>query len=135
MFIYNQVSTVEFFHKKTIFVMMASIVAAGLNVVLNSIFIPIYDFYAAGYTTLACYIVYATLHYANMRHISQKHYGRNLFDSKFLISWSIFILLVTVGISFLYKFIVIRYMTVLVFVLILIWKRNYFLSMIKSIRK
>ncbi len=41
---------------KTQFLMAASMAAAGANVVLNFIFIRLFGYIAAGYTTLACYM-------------------------------------------------------------------------------
>ena len=39
----------------------ASMAAAGANVVLNFIFIRLFGYIAAGYTTLACYMLYLSL--------------------------------------------------------------------------
>ena len=44
-------------------------IAAGLNVILNIIFIPKGGFIAAGYTTLCAYIVLSLMHYINMKRI------------------------------------------------------------------
>lgn len=52
----------EYYSKKTIYIMLGTSVAAVLNVVLNYIFIQVFGFVAAAYTTLAAYIVYLILH-------------------------------------------------------------------------
>lgn len=57
---------------------VATMIAAGLNVVLNLIFIPKYGYVAAAYTTLACYIIYYIIHIFFSRRIQ----GSFLYDMK-----------------------------------------------------
>ena len=52
MFIYQQFVNVLFYYKNTKTILLVSIFSAILNIILNSIIIPIYGFIAAGYTTL-----------------------------------------------------------------------------------
>lgn len=73
MFSYDLFAKFEFYYEKTRFIMFASVFGAGLNVVLNYIFIRIYGYYAAAYTTLFCYIVYVMAHYAFMRRICNRY--------------------------------------------------------------
>ena len=82
---YNLFSTVEFYHKKTTLVMVATVASAVLNVVLNAIFIPLCGYQAAAYTTLACYILYCLFHYLNMRHIEKE----KIYNAKLLILFSV----------------------------------------------
>ena len=49
--------------KKTTYIMAGTIVAAIVNIILNYIFIHLYGFIAAAYTTLAAYSLFAALHY------------------------------------------------------------------------
>ena len=60
---YSLISTITFYYEKTNLIMLVSCIVAGLNLVLNFIFIRIYGFVAAGYTTLICYIIYFFIHY------------------------------------------------------------------------
>ena len=62
-FLYNVFAIPQMYYEKQKFMSVASIAAAILNVVLNFIFIPIFGFFAAGYTTVASYIVYSIGHY------------------------------------------------------------------------
>ena len=75
MFSYDLFAKFEFYYEKTKYIMAASMFGAVLNVVLNYIFIPIYGYYAAGYTTLVCYIVYVLTHYTFMRKICASYLG------------------------------------------------------------
>lgn len=71
-FSYDWIAAFAFYYEKTRFISVASVISALLNILLNAIFIPIFGYYAAGYTTLVCYIVYATAHYFSMRKICNK---------------------------------------------------------------
>lgn len=63
---YSLISNIAFYYEKRQFVMIGTIISAVSNIILNAVFIPIYGFVAAGYTTLVCYIIYAIAHYAFM---------------------------------------------------------------------
>lgn len=67
--LYDVFSAVAFFHKKSTRIMVASVVAALSNIILNYIFIKKFGFIAAGYTTMASNLILTTLHYFNMRKI------------------------------------------------------------------
>ena len=54
-------SNVLVYYKKTKYVMYGSAIAAVLNVGLNAVFIPIYGYMAAAYTTLFSYVVMALI--------------------------------------------------------------------------
>ena len=60
-FLYSMFSAVEFYYEQTTKIMYASVVTAGLNIILNAIFIKLFGFIAAGYTTLACYVFLLSL--------------------------------------------------------------------------
>lgn len=49
------------FSERTGFMSILSLAAAGLNLILNIIFVPIYGYVAAAYTTLVSYLVYAVI--------------------------------------------------------------------------
>lgn len=63
----------EFYYQKTKLITMATCVGAVLNIILNYIFIRIFGYYAAGYTTLVCYMIYATFHFLFMRKICREY--------------------------------------------------------------
>ena len=55
--------TVEFYYENTISVMVASVVAAIVNIILNYFGIRLFGYVAAGYTTLICYILMLLIRY------------------------------------------------------------------------
>ena len=126
MFLYPLFANVEFYFEKTKFVMIASCVGALLNIVLNAIFIPIFGYYAAGYTTLVCYIVFSFAHYAFYKIIIKKELSNKnkFYDMGLIIGISSVVLLAMVGMTLTYKHIIIRYMVVLGLLLIGIFKRK-----------
>ena len=73
MFSYDLFAKFAFYYERTLFVMLASVIGALLNVLLNLIAIPRFGFIAAGYTTLICYMVYAVLHYLFMRKVCREN--------------------------------------------------------------
>ena len=72
MFMYNLFSNFEFYFEKPYYVSAATFIGAGLNVILNYIFIQMFGYVAAGYTTLICYFAFCVAHYCFMRIVLKK---------------------------------------------------------------
>ncbi|MDD3137586.1 MAG: oligosaccharide flippase family protein [Lachnospiraceae bacterium] len=101
-FLYPLFSTIEFYYEKTKYVMIASMIGAILNLLLNYYFIPHIGYYAAGYTTLFCYILYSFSHYFFSTKILHSKGIRNLFDIKFISFVSILVVFMMAIITLLY---------------------------------
>jgi len=109
-FLYPLFSTVEFYFEKPKLVMMASCVGAVTNIVLNYLLIPVFGYYAAGYTTLFCYIMYSFAHFYFARKLCNENGIRSqLFNMKAIAILSVVILAAIPVVSLLYRFMVIRY--------------------------
>ena len=131
---YDLFAKFAFYYEKTFFVMIISVIGAGLNIVLNYIFIPLYGYIAAGYTTLACYIVYAVGHYLYMIYICKRYNdGINPYETKKLLL--IAIAFMGIGFTMLatYSVPVIRYIIVGVIIVLCIVFRKRILSVLKRI--
>ena len=61
-FLYTLPSSVEYYYKKTKLIALGTMLAAGMNILLNAVFIPSFGYVAAAYTTVACYLLYYLLH-------------------------------------------------------------------------
>lgn len=72
-FVFNLCANIEYFYEENKFVPAASICSAIINAVTNYIFIKKYGFLAAGYTTLACYMLLAVFHFFVYIHVCKKH--------------------------------------------------------------
>ena len=63
------------YHERTVFLSVASIVAAVANIALNAIVIPRFGLVSAGYTTLACFVLSSVCHCGVSRRIMKKEAG------------------------------------------------------------
>ena len=115
--------------------MMASVVAALVNVGLNYIFINLFGFIAAGYTTLACYVLYSIGHYLVSRKILRNMGKKDqMYDMKLIVLASLVVIVFAVAINITFPYIVVRYAILLVLLTSLILKRNVVLHYLSSIK-
>lgn len=135
-FLYNIFGTIEFYYEKNHFIMIASIIGAVLNVVLNYIFIPIFGFTAAGYTTLFCYVLFAIFHYLFAHRILIDNDVTQMpFDINKIVLLSIFVIISSCLLTTLYNLTVIRVMlliTVCIIVVMNLKKIKSLLYMLKD---
>ena len=89
-FLYNIPVAVEYYHEKTNYISIATICAACINIVTNYIFIEIYGYMSAAYTTLGTYFLYFTFHYF----IAIKIEGKSLFSVRIIWGASFIILII-----------------------------------------
>ena len=110
MFAYDLFAKFEFYYEKTRFIMAASIAAAALNLLLNYIFIRIFGYYAAGYTTLFCYMIYTAGHYVFMRKVCRTHMaGAKVYDLRILLGITMGFLMLGFVLLFTYNYSYVRY--------------------------
>lgn len=82
MVVYTFYVNVEQFNKKQIVVAIGTIVAGAVNVILNILFIPLFGYVAAAYTTLAGYLVLFVIHFFTVRNMRNCD---EIYDSKFML--------------------------------------------------
>lgn len=111
---------VEFYYECKKFLAWASVAAALINIALNALLIPIFGFLAAGYTTLASYIIFVLSNYWAMKNIlKQRGLEDNAYNYKMLIIiLVVFTLLAFLGVV-LYDLFVVRLAIILVCAFIL----------------
>lgn len=112
-FLHNLFATFEYYYEKTHYVMIASVIGAVLNVVLNAIFIPKFGFIAAGYTTLACYILYAAAHYVFMQKACRMVGRKGVYSPAYITAIGAGFLVIVFAMMLFYHMPVIRYCIVL----------------------
>ena len=78
-YFYTNYVNVEIFLKKTPVIAAGSCAAAGINYLLNALFIPRYGYIAAAYTTLASYLVLMVMHYVTVRFVLKEKVYDDLF--------------------------------------------------------
>lgn len=62
LFVYSIIVQSEYYAKKTHYIMIGTVIATVINIITNYIFIQMYGFVAAAYTTLFSYVIYLVLH-------------------------------------------------------------------------
>lgn len=102
--LYYIFANVVYYYKKPKYVMFGSVISAVMNMILNAIFIPIYGFVAAGYTTMVTYILQSIIDYFAMFRITHK----SIYDMKYLVIFSSGIILCSILLGFVYENLIVR---------------------------
>ena len=110
--------------------MVASTLAAVLNVILNFIFIPMFGYQAAAYTTLACYAVYAFLHAMNLVRLKIAYF----YDLKALAMMSVAMIGICLVVAKTYNGILIRYALLLAMLVVVFIMRKMLLEIFLSLK-
>jgi len=97
-YIYTHYVNIELHLKETVYVSIGTVTAAAVNIALNAIFIPVYGFVAAAYTTLASYFVLMLIHFT----ITRKVLKVKLYDDLFMFGTLAATALVSFGLMQLY---------------------------------
>lgn len=122
---YHLFACFEFYYDKTRFAMVASVISAFANVLLNYIFIRRYGYQAAGYTTLFCYILFAAGHYLFMRRIcNEVPDGQVVYRLKPLLLISGTFVAIGFLFLFLYRHWYLRYFAIGVLLAFCVWNRQ-----------
>lgn len=130
-FSYDLFAKFEFYYEKTKLIMAASIAGALANVALNYVFIRLYGYQAAAYTTLFCYALYSLGHYLFMRKVCREYLeGMEPYSPKVLLC--IYAAFLAAGFMFLasYRYTVVRYTIIVVGIMALIAFRKRVVSVI-----
>ncbi len=134
-FLYTLFGNVEFYYEATKFIMIASVTGAIVNIILNYIFIPIFGYIAAGYTTLFCYILFSVSHYLfHIKVLNKMTDGVRVYDMKFIVLISAVLVIFALSVVFVYDAIVVRYSIIAAICIVMFIKRNYFIEKIKSMK-
>ena len=129
--VFNLFSLLEFYYKKTVYVMIVSLIAAILNLILNRMFIPVYGYQAAAYTTLVCYCLYAFMHAYNLLKLKVMHY----YDMKVIAKLSLAMFFISIVIVWTYDGFIIRYLLLAAIALIMFIKRDVIIDVLLTLKK
>ncbi|MCD7739118.1 MAG: polysaccharide biosynthesis C-terminal domain-containing protein, partial [Lachnospiraceae bacterium] len=133
---YNIFAIPQMYYERQKFMSIASIAAAGLNIILNYIFINLFGFLAAGYTTVACYLCYSVGHYVFCRKVCIEKIGSmELYNTKAIWGISMGVLSCSIIFNFLYAFSYIRYALIVVAGIVAIIKRKSIMNIIRTVSK
>jgi O-antigen/teichoic acid export membrane protein len=116
LFSYTFFYDVEYYYKKTKGIAVASLLAALENIVLNAIFIPVYGYVAAGFTTAIGYLTLMFLHFFFMKRLEK----RRIYDMR---TFALTCALLLVSAVFMYRTIdrpLIRYPAAILAILVIL---------------
>lgn len=136
-FIYSLYSNIEYFYEKTAYISLATIISGLLNLFLNYIFIRKYGYYAAGYTTLTCYIFLSLFHYYFYNRILRTNFNAkvDIYESKFILIMSLLLIVIMLIMTITYKSTILRYSILLLMLLVIIKKREFILKSLQILRR
>ena len=133
-YLYNVFSYFEFYYEKTSFIAIATIISALANIGLNYVFISLFGYIAAGYTTLICFILYAFCHFFVMKKISKENMaGEDVIPAKSLLYISFGFMAIGFIYCAMYPVSIIRYGSLLISLVIIFIRRDYLISNIRNI--
>lgn len=124
MFIYQQILNILFFYKKTQIIFLSSMLAMGVNILLNYALIPRFGFVVAGYTTLFSYILVGTLYLYEAIKVCQNNCVQfsNFFNLKYILFILAIYFLVTFLIMVFYEAVAVRYVCLVIIICLLFVK-------------
>ncbi len=126
--VYSLYMRIELYLKKMHTVTIGTVCAAILNIVLNVVFIPMFGYQAAGYTTLICYALLSLFHYLNVKRL---RYAQ-VYNNKFVLQMSLVMLVVIAIALMIYQYTIVRYVCIVVVLVLLYIKREEVIQLIKS---
>lgn len=134
MFAYTFFAVFEFYYKKTTLIVVATSAGAILNIILNKIFIGIFGYIAAGYTTLACYMIYAIFHFVFMWKTCKNNLNNaQPYSPKIFLIISVLFLGAGFFFLFIYNFTILRYCLLVLSVLISFIERKRIINVVTNI--
>lgn len=135
-FLYCLFANIEFFFEANKFITAASVVGAILNIILNYILMPVFGYYAAGYTTLFCYIMFSLGHFVFMRIVCKRKLdGDKVYDHKTIFILSVAFVILAFGMMTIYNYPIIRYAIIFIMLIICWVKRDKFIGYFKMIKE
>ena len=127
---------IEFNYEEKWLLVGSTVVAAIINIVLNGIFIPVFGYVAAAYTTLASYIIFTFSNYFAYKVVCKKqNLNDNLFDYKKLFLIAVIFCTFCFAAMGLYTHSVIRYALGILVVILLVASKNRILDKYKEIQQ
>lgn len=136
-FLYSLFSNIEYYFQKTGYIAIATTICAIFNLILNFVFIDLFGYYAAGYTTLFCYVGLSLMHYYFYRKALAVMLPncRALYNIKIIILVSAAVLCTMLLMSLTYELTCIRYGLIVAVLFIIFYKRQFIVSNLNVLSK
>ncbi|WP_026524026.1 lipopolysaccharide biosynthesis protein [Butyrivibrio sp. MB2005] len=126
LFTYDLFAKFEFYFEKTKLIAASTVGGALLNIISNYIFIRLFGYYAAAFTTLGCYILYSLLHFCAMESVCKTELdGVYPYSKRKLIEITTIFLLIGTLYMLTYFNNILRYLfSVLLIILVLLYRKR-----------
>lgn len=132
LFLYPLFGSVEFYYEENKYITAASCVGAAANILLNHIFINLFGYIAAAYTTLVCYIGFSVCHYYFSVKIMKKNGASvRIYNIYAIAGISAVLIIAALGLTALYDHTVIRWSVIAVIMITAAVMRKKIISVIK----
>ena len=134
-YVFQLFARVQEYYTQKHMIVIASISCALLNIITNYIFINVFGYKAAAYTTFACYLIFCWIHYLFYKLTCKKFIGKDIYDVKTLLVISALLIGMSLLCSLLSKFLIIKIVLVLGGLAIVYCKREEIKRMFVQIVK
>ncbi|MCR5639683.1 MAG: oligosaccharide flippase family protein [Lachnospiraceae bacterium] len=135
-FLYSLFVGIETYYEKTKYVLYVSLSCGIINVILNYFGIKHFGYIACAYTTLFSYILFAVGHFFFMkRTLRIEKIQESIYNGKSIIIISLCVILVSIVITMLYPYTIIRYLLFAIICLLIIIKRNQIIGLYKVLKR
>ena len=112
--VYNIYGNFLLYKKKTTYIMISTVIAAFSNLVMNYIYIRIYGYMAAAYTTLASFIILALI----QSWLCYKEFKAHVINEKAVFVLSSVVVVLCLLCNLIYRFYIIRYLIIIAILII-----------------
>lgn len=135
-YLYSLFADFEYYFEAKKYILGASMLGGVLNIGLNYVFIRLFGYLAAGYTTLACFLFLAAAHYVGMNRVLRKQkVETRVFHGKKVLLLSLGFMAAQGLCMALYPLPIIRYGVLAAGMAVALWKRKAVLQLFMELRK
>jgi O-antigen/teichoic acid export membrane protein len=135
-YLFQLFARLQEYYERKLTVVIPSILCAVLNLILNYIFIKIFGYQAAAYTTFLCYLIFCVVHYLFYKKVCKECLsGIQIYDIKFIVVLSFAVIAGGFAIMFINKVLWLKYTVIGFFVIIMIIKYKSINNIVKDLLK
>lgn len=134
-YVFQLFARLQEYYEQKYTIVIASVLCAILNIILNFICIKQFGYKAAAYTTFICYLIFCFLHYVFYRNICKKNIGHEIYDIKSLLIISATLIIIAIVIKFIEQLPLVKYLLFIVTFVALFSKRKNIIKIVKNMRK
>lgn len=133
-YLFQLFARLQEYYERKLTVVIPSILCAALNLILNYIFIKIFGYQAAAYTTFFCYLFFCFIHYLFYKKVCKQLLGGiKIYNIKFILMLSIAVIIGGFSIMAINKYLWLKYMLVSICIVIAIVKRDTIKGYIENV--